>query len=290
MGPREWEHSIGIALEPTFGLATVPTLWMPGKSTLKKSPGIRELANPVGEWDATRVTTSPTKVSGALTLEVAPGREALIIQMLTRRISGEGAYRTMNSFTVVEVIGEASHPRDMFINTGVSCNKGTFKTASGEDLIFEADTIGRERYRPSSPMVPNFTEPPAPYVFEEMLVTVQGQYEYHIETAETDFDHKLKDDSYASDATGLLRDIPSDGRIISQKLDHAYEHPELWDLAMARLPIATVLRFARANYYFQIGLPLTYATEADVADDKQSLELRPLKAAAEEAVTFTVGP
>ena len=164
---REWQEAIGLALEDSFGQYKAPTIWMPGQAKLKTSTGIREIKDrPTGNWDETRVTVGPTKVDGSLTLEVAPGREAIIQQMLARRLTGDYAYQTMNSFTVVQVIGDYQNPTEMFVNTGVCVNKGTFNCASGEDLIFNADVIGRARTRSNIPLLPNWsTTPPAPYVF-----------------------------------------------------------------------------------------------------------------------------
>lgn len=276
---QDWEHSIGIGIETQFGVAAAPSVWLPGESKLSKSPGIRELARPLGEWDETRVTTGPTKVSGSLTLEVSPGRESVIEALLTRRLTGPGAYRTMQSVTVWEVLGPAQTPTDCFCNPGICCNTGTFKCASGEDLTFEAEVMGRERYRATAPapaFVVGSAWPAAPYVFEELHIGVGGAYEYHMDTTEVKFDHQLREE-YGSDATGLVRGLPTNGRKITETLDHVYEHGDLWDNVMARRPVATTLRWVRGSYYFNISLPLCYYNEGDVAGGKQTLELKALK-------------
>jgi len=276
---RPWEHSIGIGLESAFGVAVAPSAWLPGKSTLKKSPGIRELENPVGEWDEARVTTEPTKVGGSLSLEVAPGRESILIAMLTRVTR-----RTMQPVTVYDVLGD----QDAFVNAGVCANTVSFKCASGEDLMADVDVIGRTRGRSAIP-IPNFNSAPAPYVFEEMLVGVAGAYEYHLEDVEVSVDHKLKDDKYGSDGTGLLREIPTDGRVVTVKLKHAYEHPELWDAAMARQALAATLLFQRGSSYFGISFPYLLITEGDVEDNEQPLELKALRTTTSEAIVLTRG-
>ena len=276
---RPWEHSVGIGIETSFGVAAMPTAWIPGKSSLKKSPGIRDLDTPVNEWDVTRVTSEPTKVKGSLNLEIAPGREALLLSLLTR-----ATRRTMTSCSVYDVLGD----QDAFANYGVCVNTCGIKTAVGEDLLADLDVIGRERVRVAIP-TPNFNVPPAPYVFEEMLVSVQGSYEYHLEDIEISVDHKLKDDKYGSDCTGLLREIPSDGRVISVKLKHAYEHPELWDAAMSRTPLTASLLFTRGAAYFGIAFPYLLITEGDVEENEQPLELKAMRTTAGEAIVFTRG-
>jgi hypothetical protein len=256
-----------------------PSIWVPGKSTLKRSPGVRELDNTIGEWDEARVTTEPTKVKGGLSLEVAPGREAILIAMLTRKTR-----RTMNSATVTEALGDV----DGFATAGVTVNTATMKCAKGEDLMVDFDCIGRSRAR-VAPAIPNFNAPPAPYVFEELLAMVRGGNEYHLETVELGIDHQCKDDKYGSDGTGLLREVPTDGRKISLKLDHQYEHPDLWDAAMARQWITAVMRFTRADNYFTWTFPACIIMEGDIEEGMQPLELKACRTQTAEAVSFAYG-
>jgi hypothetical protein len=279
--PREWEHQIGVGLEATFGTAVAPTLYVPGTSKLKVPAGVRMVDRPTGQRYQTRWTTQPRHVTGSTELEVAPGRESIVTALLTMKDR-----RLPNTYTIYDILGDV----DGFINAGCAVNTASLKCSTGEDLVVSYDWIGRTRTRMAKPLTPPVQEYPAPYVYEEIQITLAGGAEYEITDVELSVDRKLKDDKYGT--TGLLREIPSDGDETTVKLTHEYSHPQIWEAAMARIEMSLSLLFVRGSASFGIVLPRLICTEPDVSENVQELELTALATVGDDGtvtppVTFT---
>jgi hypothetical protein len=264
--PREWEQAIGIGEEARFGEAVPPALFVPGKSTLKRSAGVRIVERPTGRRAASRWTLAPYHVTGSLELEVAPGREQIIKDLLTMRDR-----RLPKTFTVMDVLGDQA----TFQNTGVAANTTSIKCAKGEDLIATCECIGRDRQRLTSALVVPPTDFPAPYVFEEMDIAIYGGSHFDLDDIEVSIGQKLKDDK-TGPGTRLLREIPSDGLEVTLKLAHAYEHDELWDAGMAQIEMAVRLVWTRGAATLVVYCPRCVCLEPDVEGNMQPLELTAL--------------
>jgi hypothetical protein len=265
--PRPWEISVGIGLETAFGTAVAPSIWIPGTSSLKKTPGRAVLERPVGEWEESRTTQRPTKVEGGLELEVAPGRNLVIRQMLIRK-----GLRNLNSVTVVDTLGDQAG----FQNAGITAKSAEFKCASGEDLIASFDCVGRTRER-ITPVAPVFNSAPAPYTFEEGVFSLAGANEEHLAEVGLKYDFKAMDDKFRSGGGGLLKEVPTDGQEAIFSVEHDFDETALWDAVMEGAQIAVVLTFTRGANILTCTAPRCEYFEGDVESNTQTPQLRALK-------------
>jgi hypothetical protein len=275
---RPFEISVGLGLETTYGTPVAPSVWIPGTSSLKKSPGRAVLERPVGVWEETRTTQRPTKVEGSLELEIGPGRTDILRSLLSRR-----TWRHLHSATVQETLGDQAG----FRTCGVVVKTASFKVASGEDLIGNFEVLGRQRER-VTPVAPLFASAPAPYTFEEMIATLAEGREEHFSEIELKYDFNIVDDKFRSDGTGLLREAPTDGQSVIVSIQHDLEHNDLWDAAMRGDRVALSFVFTRSGYTDMVWtLPLCEYQEGDRDGNEQPLELRALASGTTPAVIWT---
>lgn len=266
---RKWQHAIGLGLETTFGTAVAPSIWMPGKSTLKGTTGVRKLEYPVGEWEESRYGEEPAKVSGGLTFEVAPGRSAALRALTTRATD-----TTLQSATVYDVWGA----RKAFVNTGLCAKTVELSCAKNEILTADLDCVARLR-NAATAVSPNYAAPPAPYIFKELRVILGDGYENHCETAKAKWDFQLDEDDYRADGTGLVNEFPTDGGSLVITLDHIYEHHELWEAARARTEMVLALIWRRGATTLTLSVPRVVINDGMDIDEegKQPLELKAYK-------------
>lgn len=263
---RDWEAEIGIGEETRFGEAVPPTTFLAGKSTLKKSAGVRLVDRPVGRRTQSRYTRVPYHVTGGLEIEISPGREQVVKDLLAMRDR-----RLPKSFTVHD-IGADQYG---FVNTGVCANTVSFKCAKGEDLMASAECIGRERELTKTPLVVPAMTYPVPYTFEELDIEIYGGSHFDLDDLEFGFGKKLKDDKTGPGSL-LLREIPSDGEELTVKLAHAFEHDELWEAGMSQVEMKVRAVFTRGAASFIVHFPRCICLEPDVDGNMQPLELTPL--------------
>jgi len=260
-----------MGLESVYGVPVAPLYWLPGTSTIKTNLGIEDLETPVGEWEESRYSEGDVKVSGGLTLEVSPGREAPLLHLISR-----ATLQTMNSVTLYKVLGS----QDCFRTSGLVAKTVHFKLGRGERLSADIDALARLTDRVAAP-TPNYDSPPAPYVFKEMVVTLASARQVRIKTVDLGLDFQVADDEFWSDGTGLIASAPTDGWKGTLKLDRAYESAELWDAAWARQEMSCVLRFVRGARWFNLAMARTLINDGVDPDDDalQPLELKILKPA-----------
>lgn len=264
---RDWEAEIGIGMETRFGEAVPPTTFLAGKSTLKRPAGVRLVDRPVGSRHQRRYTKTPYHVTGSLELEIAPGREQIVKDLLAMRDR-----RLPQSFTVHNILGDQVG----FVNTGVCANTVNFKCAKGEDLMATAECIGRDRQIVKTPLVVPDMDYPVPYTFEELDIAIAGGSHFDLEDLEFGFSKKLADNK-TGPGSYLLREIPSDGSELTIKLQHAFEHDELWEAGMNRVEMAVRAVFKRGAASFTVFFPRCICLEPDVDGNMQPLELTPLE-------------
>lgn len=276
---RKWARAIGIGIEAEFGTHVAPTVWIPGTSSLKTKPGFTELDNPVGVRGETRVGLAPAEASGGLTLEVAPGTPTTTLLSLLDFVTG--STELLKSASVYEMLGAA----DGWLSSGLCAGKFTLNIAKGEIVTAELDCMAQQRRRFATvaglviPTVPQTEARPAPFVYKEFKATLDNADEVHLWTSKVEIDQLLKNDEYGSDGTGLVTGFPSDGLKVNVTLDHLYEHPELYDAAIAGTEIAWELVLQRGTDLLTVTLPRTQIMEGqdpDEDDTKQSLVLKGL--------------
>jgi hypothetical protein len=263
---RDWEAEIGIGPEVRFGEAVPPTMFLAGKCTLKRSAGVRLVDRPVGSRYQSRYTKTPYHVTGSIETEISPGREQIVKDLLAMRDR-----RLPRSFTVHDIGGDQYG----FVNTGVCANTVNFKCAKGEDLVATAECIGRDRQLVKTPLVVPDMEYPVPYTFEELDIAIYGGSHFDLEELEFGFGKKLADNK-TGPGSYLLREIPSDGSEMTIKLQHAFEHDELWEAGMSHVEMAVRAVFKRGAASFVVSFPRCICLEPDVSGNVQSLELTPL--------------
>lgn len=266
---RDWEAEIGIGPEVRFGEAVPPALYLAGKSSLKKSAGVRLVERPVGRHQQARYTRVPYHVTGSLEIEVSPGREQILKDLIAMRDR-----RLPKSFTVHDIGGDQVG----FVNTGICANTVTCKCAKGEDLIATAECLGRERQLVKTPLVVPALDYPVPYTFEELDIEIYGGSHVDLEDLEFGFSKKLKDDRTGPGSL-LLREIPSDGEEITLKLQHAHEHDELWEAGMNQVEMAVRALFRRGAASLTITFARCICLEPDIDGNMQPLELTALASA-----------
>ena len=273
---REWELVVGWGEETRFGEAVPATIIVPGTSSLKRSAGVRMVDRPVGRREQSRYTLAPYHVTGSVELEIAPGREQIIKDLLTMRTR-----RLTKSYTVHEAQGDQVG----FVNTGICPNTLSCKCAKGEDLIATAECIGQDRKLVKTPFIAPAGDYPVPYTFEELDIEIYGGSHVDVEEIEFGFDNKLADDK-TGPGSRLLREIPSDGSEITIKIQHAFEHDELWEAGMNQVEMRIRALFRRGAATFPVLFPRCICLEPDVDKTMQPLELTAL--ASEDGVTAPV--
>lgn len=274
---RKWARALGFGIETAFGTYVAPTDWIPGKASLRTKPGFKELENPVGVRGRSRRGLAPEEASGGLTLEVAPGGCTNLLKLLE---FVSGSTTQLKSASVVELLGTT----DGWVSTGLCANKFSLNIAKGEDVMAELDCYAQQRRRAAAIQGYSFPTPDyepidAPYVYKELTATLDNADEVHLWTAKLEIDQMLKNDEYNSDGTGLVSSFPSDGLKVTLSLDHLYEHPDLYDAAIAGTEMAWELVLTRGTNLLTIAVPRTVIEEGqdpDEADSKQSLRLEAL--------------
>lgn len=251
--PQGSEGFLGLGIESVFGTAVAATQWVPGRSTIKRNPGLEVADLAIGEYDERIFTRRPFKASGGLSLELCPGRCAEIIDLFEMLSSPN-----LNTATVYE-----QHAADFIKkHTSVAIASGTFRCESGGDLMLDADCRAQNSGAGVA-QTPNFTSLPAPFTFEELAFTVDSGAVDYLTGIEIAIDQVVRDDKYGSDGTYLVRGFPSRRRRIVVRPTFDFEDDAWYGYADDETEIELNFLWTRSTLTFEINFPRCIVTIAD---------------------------
>ncbi|MBC7288979.1 MAG: hypothetical protein H5T86_13275 [Armatimonadetes bacterium] len=288
---ERFERAIGIAIEDTWGQApATPTItWVEADGQLKTEREDEPADPALGIYDELHIVPHGSKVTGTLRIKIGPGRESVLVDLLSR-VSGSKRY--LKSATVWENYDQENNLA--FQSVGVCVNRATLNTEKGGELIAELECIGKQRSLVTWQTMTVAQIPEYAYTFEELLVTFNGQYVVSAQAAQITIDHKLRDDRYGADRTGLLRHLPSQGRSVRIRVPREFDdntfHTAFENRSEGTLVIDWRRTVGTTTYYLTATMNRVVVLSCDPEDEDQPIELAALAPAPDqEAIVWSHG-